>query len=29
MSGGFYVKLADEAFLQASIFKGDVSDYFL
>ncbi|KAK7917966.1 hypothetical protein PG985_009840 [Apiospora marii] len=28
MSGGFYVKLADEAFLQASIFKGDVSDYF-
>ncbi|KAK7991128.1 hypothetical protein PG990_015408 [Apiospora arundinis] len=28
MSGGFYVKLADDAFLQADIFKGDVKDYF-
>ncbi|KAK8076734.1 hypothetical protein PG994_004006 [Apiospora phragmitis] len=28
MSGGFYIKLADDAFLQADIFGGDVSDYF-
>ncbi|KAK8057895.1 hypothetical protein PG996_011832 [Apiospora saccharicola] len=28
MSGGFYIKLADDAFLEASIFKGDVSKYF-
>ena len=29
MSGGFYIKIADDAFLQADIFGGNVSDYFL
>ncbi|KAK3692661.1 hypothetical protein B0T22DRAFT_21626 [Podospora appendiculata] len=29
LEGGFYVKLADDAFLEASIFGGDITDSFL
>jgi hypothetical protein len=29
LEGGFYVKLADSAFLEASVFGGEITDHFL
>jgi len=29
LEGGFYVKLADDAYLEASVFGGDITDHFL
>ncbi len=29
LEGGFYVKLADDAYLEASVFGGEITDHFL